>query len=45
MFCQNCGQEIPDDSRFCDYCGQPQQVYDGQEQENSRDMDRMENRL
>ena len=30
MFCQNCGQEIPDDSRFCDYCGQPQQVYDGQ---------------
>lgn len=30
MFCQNCGQEIPDDSRFCDYCGQPQQAYDGQ---------------
>lgn len=21
MFCQNCGKEIPDDSRICQYCG------------------------
>ncbi|MDR1720159.1 MAG: zinc ribbon domain-containing protein [Dysgonamonadaceae bacterium] len=21
MFCENCGKEIPNDSRFCEYCG------------------------
>ena len=21
MFCPNCGKEIPDDSKFCPYCG------------------------
>ncbi|MGN0528055.1 MAG: zinc ribbon domain-containing protein [Eubacterium sp.] len=23
MFCQKCGNIIPDDKRFCDYCGEP----------------------
>jgi hypothetical protein len=22
MFCHNCGKQIPDDSKFCPYCGQ-----------------------
>lgn len=21
MFCQNCGKELPDDTKFCQYCG------------------------
>ncbi len=29
MFCQNCGKQIPDETKFCHYCGakQPQQDY------------------
>lgn len=23
MFCENCGQPVPNDARFCDNCGQP----------------------
>jgi len=23
MFCNNCGKQIPDDAKFCDYCGTP----------------------
>ena len=23
MFCENCGQRIEDDSRFCPFCGHP----------------------
>lgn len=23
MFCESCGKEIPDDSKFCEYCGNP----------------------
>ncbi len=26
MFCGHCGQKIPDDSRFCEQCGQPVSV-------------------
>ena len=22
MFCTNCGKEIPNDSKFCEYCGE-----------------------
>ena len=22
MFCTNCGQQVPDDTRFCPYCGE-----------------------
>lgn len=24
MFCQNCGKEISNDTKFCSYCGAPQ---------------------
>ncbi len=23
IFCENCGREIPEDAKFCDYCGAP----------------------
>jgi RNA polymerase subunit RPABC4/transcription elongation factor Spt4 len=29
MFCSKCGREIPDDARFCSYCGC--EVYSGEE--------------
>ena len=25
MYCKNCGKEIADDSKFCQYCGTAQQ--------------------
>ena len=38
MFCSNCGHEIPDGARFCEYCGVPV-IADGvpKEQEPSPD--------
>lgn len=26
MFCSNCGQQIPDNTKFCNYCGANQQI-------------------
>ncbi len=26
MFCSNCGKQIPDNTRFCNYCGTEQQI-------------------
>lgn len=23
MYCVSCGEQIPDDSRFCEFCGNP----------------------
>lgn len=30
MFCRKCGKQIPDDSRFCQHCGEAVQVIIGQ---------------
>ena len=27
MYCEHCGQKIPDDSRFCEHCGKPLTIY------------------
>ena len=29
MFCQKCGKEIPDGTKFCNYCGEPQKMVAG----------------
>lgn len=26
MFCSNCGKQLPDDAKFCNYCGAVQNV-------------------
>ena len=28
MICKNCGKEIAEDSRFCNYCGVPQSAHE-----------------
>ena len=26
MFCEKCGKEIPDSTKFCPYCGAPTEI-------------------
>lgn len=38
MFCTNCGKQIPDDSKFCEYCGKPVLPVYEEKTENNPDM-------
>src|SRR5690625_7117711 len=40
--CQNCGQELPDDAKVCDNCGEPVEITNEDRSENEAKPDNMQ---